>query len=135
MAEAVPTRLSRGVARRFGLVVGAAFFLLGGLAWWRGRPLMAQVLGGIGAALLVSGVIAPEALSPVYRVWMRAALALSSVTTPILLGLVYFGIITPIGALRRLLGQDSLASRAGADSFWVGRPDHQRQRPDMEHQF
>ena len=135
MAEAVSARLSRDVLHRFGLVVGAAFLLLGGLAWWRGRFLAALVLGGIGAVLMVSGLIAPGTLSPVYRVWMRAALALSRVTTPILLGLVYFAIITPIGALRRLLGKDSLASRDVGGSLWVARPRQERQRSDMGHQF
>lgn len=134
MAEPVSARLSRGEARRFGLVVGGVFVLLGALFWWRGKPVIGQALGGLGAALMGSGIIAPGVLPPVYRVWMRAALVLSRVTTPILLSLVYFGLITPIGAIRRLLGRDSLTPHTAGTGFWVAREPGKRES-DLEHQF
>ena len=62
MAEGIPARLSRGEARRFGLVVGAAFLVLGVVVWWRDRPLAAQVLGAIGGALILAGIMLPNAL-------------------------------------------------------------------------
>jgi saxitoxin biosynthesis operon SxtJ-like protein len=134
VAEAISARLSRGEARRFGLVVGAAFLVLGALVWWRGRPLTGQVFGGLGAVLILSGIMWPLALLPVHRLWMGLAVAISKVTTPVFLGCVYFGIITPIGLVRRLFGHDSVKARQTGDGFWVLR-DSARERSDMEHQF
>jgi hypothetical protein len=134
VAEGVSARLSRAEARRFGLVVGAAFLTLGLLVWWRERPLAGQVFGAIGAALILSGVMLPDALRPVYRAWMGLALAISKVTTPVFLSLVYFGVITPIGLVRRVLGHDALNRRRMGESLWVSRK-ASREQSAMEHQF
>lgn len=133
MAKGISTRLSRAEARRFGLVVGAAFLGLGLLVWWRERPLAGQVFGAIGAALILSGLMLPDALRPVYRAWMGLALVISKVTTPILLALMYFGIITPIGLVRRVFGYDTLERSRTGDSSWVTRK--AGQRSEMKHQF
>jgi hypothetical protein len=134
VAERIPTRLSRGEARRFGLVVGSAFVLFGTLLWWGDRPSAGLLLGGLGAALMVYGVMLPRALSPVHRAWMALALALSKITTPIFLGCVYFGIITPIGFVRRLFGHDAVRPKPTSGTLWVPRNSRPGQ-PDMKHQF
>ena len=134
MAEGVSARLSSAEARRFGLVVGAAFLVLGAAAWWRGRTLVGQVLMGIGGALILFGLMLPRALVPVHRAWMGLALVISKVTTPIFLGIIYFGTITPTGVIRRLFGRDSVRSRTRGASFWVQRTSG-REQPDMKHQF
>lgn len=134
MAEGISARLSPQEARRFGLVVGAAFLVLGALVWWRGRPVTSQVFWGLGAALILFGIILPRALVPMHRAWMGLALAISKVTTPIFLGAVYFVIITPIGLVRRVLGHDALKARQTGDGFWVPR-NSGPERSDMKHQF
>jgi saxitoxin biosynthesis operon SxtJ-like protein len=133
VAEGIPARLSPAEGRRFGLLVGAAFVVLGALCLWRGRLLPAQVFGGLGAMLLLFGLVLPSSLSPVHRVWMGMALAISKVTTPLLLGIMYFGVITPIGAVRRLLKRDSVRRRAVSGSLWVS-TDKSR-HTDMNRQF
>ena len=135
MAEAIPTRLSHGEARRFGLLVGATFLALGALQWWRGWPSSALVFGVVGAALLLLGAMLPGALVPVRRVWMGLATAMSKVTTPVFMGVVYFGVITPIGVVRRLFGGRPLKSRPKGGSRWVARDSVARQPEDMQHQF
>jgi hypothetical protein len=134
VAERISARLSRQEARRFGLVVGAAFLLLAALVWWRGRPLAGEVVGAIGFALILLGLLLPSVLSPVYRVWMRMAFMISKVTTPIFLAGVYFGVIAPIGIVRRLFGHDSLKRRPAGRSLWVVRPPGD-QPSSMKHQF
>ena len=121
MAKGISARLSREEARRFGLAVGAAFLALGLLVWWRGRPSAGQLFGAIGAALILAGMMLPDALRPVHRAWMGLALGISKVTSPIFLGLVYFGIITPVGLVRRAFGHDALKRRRTGDSSWVPR--------------
>jgi hypothetical protein len=135
MAEGVPARLTRSEARRFGLTVGAAFLVLAGVLWWRGRVPADAIAGGLGALLVVTGLLFPGALPPVHRVWMAGALAISKVTTPVFLAIVYFGVLTTIGLARRLFGRSPIYAKAGNDSFWVKRVTEGRTPTDMEHQF
>ncbi len=135
MEEGIPTGLSRGEARRFGLVVGSAFLVFGALSWWRHRMLGAQVFGAIGTTLMLLGALAPAALRPVHRVWMGVAAQLSKVTTPIVLAVVYFVVIAPIGLVRRLMGKNSLKRRPRDASYWVSRVAGSDARERMERQF
>jgi saxitoxin biosynthesis operon SxtJ-like protein len=135
MAEGIPARLSRSEARRFGLTVGAAFLGLSALLAWRGRPSPAMVCGVLGSVLILFGAVLPGALVPVRRVWMSMALAISKVTTPIFLGVVYFAVFTPIGVVRRLAGRNPMKPRPTGGSFWVARDSGGPQPDDMTHQF
>lgn len=135
MAEGISARLKIVEARHFGLAVGAAFLGLGALVWWRGRRVSPLVFGAIGAALILLGVLLPSALVPVRRIWMGAAERISKVTTPIFMGVVYFGMLTPIGVLRRKLGHSPLEQHSGNESLWVVREVGTRKPEDMEHQF
>jgi hypothetical protein len=138
VADDIPARLTGGDARRFGVVVGAAFVLLGALAAARGRGAAGALLAGVGAALVLTALLQPRALVPVERGWMATAVAMARVTTPVLLGVVYFGVITPIGVVRRLVGGNALAPaprpRGGA-AGWAARDARSQQRTDMERQF
>jgi hypothetical protein len=125
--------LSRREGRRFGLIVGVAFLVLGALSSWRGHTVVPVVLWAIGGLLVAGGLLLPGAMGPVYRAWMGLALALSKVTTPIVMGLIYFGLFSPMGLVRRLFGRDALVRRPGA-SFWISRPLGGR-RSDLRRQF
>ena len=57
---------------------------------------------------LIPALVAPRVLGPVYRVWMAAGEALGWVNTRILLGLVFYGLITPMGLIMRLFGNDAM---------------------------
>ena len=120
--------------RRFAWTVGVAFLALGGIGYWRGRMGVATALAVLGAALVAGGALVPGRLGPVYRGWMALALALSRVTTPVFMGLLYFGIFTPLGVALRLFGRRPLARRREASTFWVDRPPGTR-RGDMRRQF
>src|SRR5687768_2223629 len=92
------------VEREFGLVVGAVFVLFGG--WWlyRGKFLpVAQVMSALGALLILLALLWPRALVLPCRAWMLLAEALSFVSTRIILALVFFLVLTPIGLVKRFL--------------------------------
>jgi len=134
VATGAPARLSAAEGRRFALTVGGALLVLGAAAWWRGHPRLAVVIGGAGALLALAGLTAPAHLGPVYRGWMRAAERMSRVTTPVLLGLVYFLVLTPAGIIMRIVGRNPLAAPRAGSSAWVERPAGAR-RSDLERQF
>ena len=132
--EGVP-RLGRAEGRRFGLTLGIAFLVLAGLLLWRERLMVATSVAAIAAVLLTAAAVAPTRLGPIRRVWMRIAGGVSKVTTPILMGIVYFGVVTPIGLVMRTLGHRALAPPRGAPSFWMQRDRDRVAQDRMTHQF
>ena len=119
--------------RSFALTVGGAFVALGVLLHLRGRAAW-WVLVGLGVALALAGLVVPARLGPLYRVWMRIALGISRVTTPVFMGIVYFAVLTPLGVAMRLVGRRPLARDPGASSFWVARLKGER-KSDLKRQF
>ena len=83
--------LDRKGLHDFGLVTGGIFVALFGLFFpWvleLSFPTWPWVLGGI---LAIWGLAAPGTLRPIYQVWMKFGLLLSRITTPIVLGIVFF---------------------------------------------
>lgn len=104
--------LNRKELRNFALVTGSILALLFGLFFpWlleSAIPLwpwvIAAVLGGW-------GFIAPMSLQQVYRTWMKFGLLLSKVTTPLILAIVFYGLIMPMGVIMRLTGRDPMTRR------------------------
>lgn len=125
MAHPVPARLSTAYTaaqgRKFGLTVGIAFGVFSGIAWWRGHPRVFIVLATLGATLVVAALLLPKQLRAVDAAWMKLALLISKVTTPIFMGLIYFVVLTPVGALRRAFGKNALVHVTGRDGFWADR--------------
>jgi hypothetical protein len=119
MARRVSARLTPAQGRRFGLTLGIAFLALGALLSWRNRETAALVAGIIGAGLLLAGLTVPTRLGPIERSWMAFAHAISKVTTPIFMAIVYYVAIVPMGVLMRMLRRNPIDRDATADSFWV----------------
>ena len=122
MAKELPARLTSREGRRFGLPVGGVLVLFAAVSAWRGHYWPPRLLAGAGLLLLLGGLLVPSRLGPVYRAWMGLAHALSKITTPIFLGVVYFGVMTPIGWLMRLLGKNPLRHSGPGGSYWMSPP-------------
>lgn len=133
MAKGIPARLTTAELRKFGLLVGGVFVLLGGFLRWRGAETAALVLWILGGGLMLGGLLIPAHLGPVYRAWMGLAKAISRVTTPLVMGGVYYLVMTPMGLVARAVGHRPLVRR-GPDTFWVDRAPGDRQS-DMKRQF
>ena len=126
MAERIPARLTAKEGRKFALTVGTAFLVLAGITWWRDHLLVSRIFGGVGGVLWVAGLVIPSRLTGVYRAWMGLAHAISKVTTPIFMGLVYFVAIMPIGVIMRMLGRNPIRHRPVNGSFWMPRAEQPR---------
>ncbi|HYE57215.1 MAG TPA: SxtJ family membrane protein [Rhodothermales bacterium] len=132
--------VSRAALRRFGRTVGLVFLALGAFVLWRRgwtlTPLPGTLLS-VGAVLVGLGLAAPTLLRPVYRVWMLLAFALGFVMTRVLLTVVFFGVVTPIGLLRRALGHDPMRRKRdpAASTYWLPRPPVEDPRKAMERTF
>ena len=135
LATGIPARLSASEGRRFGFTVGAAFLLLAAISTWRGHTTAPWVLGSLGAALGLGGLLIPGHLGPVYRGWMQLAHLLSKVTTPLVLGVVYFGVITPAGFFMRLSGRNPLVHPQAGGGYWERRTPRPDPKEGMRRQF
>jgi hypothetical protein len=105
-----------------GLTFAAALAVIGAWMAWKSRAYFAIPLGASGLFLLAS-VAFPRMLHPLNVAWMRLAGVLNRVVSPIVMGVMYFGFLTPIAAAMRLRGRDALHRRfdAGLDSYWIER--------------
>lgn len=123
--------------RRFALTLFIAFAVLAWFAAWRERETALLVFGSLAGALAIAGLVAPASLRPIESAWMSFAHALSRITTPIFMGIVYFVLLTPVGLIRRAAGNNALVRAAKDDSFWIRRAPSERGklRSRMERQF
>ena len=135
MAERIRPRLTAAQGRRFGLTVGAAFAVFAGIAWWRGHPTTFTVLGSLGGLLIVAGLVVPTLLGPVERAWMALAHVISKVTSPIVMGVMYLLVLTPVGFLRRGFGGNPLVHALDKQSYWRTRPENARRSASLTRQF
>ncbi len=121
--------------RSFGLLVGGVFSVLG--LWpmlLHGESIRMWAVGG-GGLLIALGAIFPQALSPVHKGWMWVGHILGWINTRILLGIVFYGLITPIGIVFRLMGKDAMRQAFSAHSPTYRVVRQPRPRSHMKYQF
>ena len=118
-------------------VVVVATVLTAMAAWqqYRGRPQAALVLGSVVAVLIVAALI-PRAAMFFHKWWMTLAGFLGYVNSRILLGVIFYLMVAPIGFIVRLSGHDPLARRRGIEpSYWRRREKTRQSREDYERAF
>lgn len=133
--------VAAGSDRIFGLALTLAFSVIGLLHpllfghqpyrphWWA---------VGVAVALLLVAVIWPALLSPVHKVWFQAARLISRfVFTPVIMAVLFYGVVTPTGLIMRMLGKDSLHRRyqSGVRSYWIHREPAGPAPETMRNQF
>lgn len=77
----------------------------------------------LAAATAAVTVASPRSLAPANRAWMRFGAALHHVVSPVVMGLMYFGVFTPMGVVMRAFGWDAMrrAWDPAARSYWIRR--------------
>ena len=128
--------LDRKGLRDFALVTGGIVAVLFGLFFpWvlESRiPVWPWLIAGV---LVGWGLAAPMSLQPVYRLWMKLGLLLSRITTPIILGIVFYLLILPMGLVMRIFGRDPMARRLDGSVKTYRVTSHKSRREDMERPF
>ena len=108
--------------RSFGIVFTLVFLAVG--VWVVSGGQSKGWLFFVSAALfLVVAIARPSILGPLNRAWAKLGLLLGKVFNPLLLGVVFFLVVTPIAVVLRLLGKDSLhlKSKSDLESYWIDR--------------
>lgn len=109
--------------RKFGLLFAGVFASLSAYAAYRGAGEV-KTYGWLIAGALVGLVAfaAPAWLTPFNKAWMKLGELMGKVVSPVVLGLIFFVLITPIALVARLLGRDELRLRkANLTSYWIDR--------------
>jgi len=121
--------------RTFGFLVGGIFLLL--VAW----PAVARRedprLWALIAAFLLLGpaVVYPRALGPVHRIWMKIGRVLGWINTRIILGVLFYLIVTPVGMVLRWMGKDPMHRRFDPRAATYRLTREVRPASHMRHQF
>ena len=108
--------------RSFGIVMAVVFAIIGAwpllsegpLRWW------ALILAALFCGL---AFLHPTLLAPLNRLWFRFGLLLNKITSPLIMGLLFYGVMTPYAYVLRWLGKDLLRLHidSSAESYWIER--------------
>jgi hypothetical protein len=122
--------------RSFGLVFAVVFLLIA--AW----PLFHGALprwwaGGIAAVFAIVAVVKPALLEGLNRLWIKLGILLGKVISPIALGILFYGVLVPMGVVMRLAGKDPLRLKRDvtASSYWIPRKPPGPPPDSMTNQF
>lgn len=110
--------------RKFGRVMAGALAVVTLVVLWRSGWSQTPWVEGLGitaALFLAFSIVWPNALAPLEWAWMKLAMVLNYVMTRVLLTLVYFLAVTPIGLIFKLLRKDLLGKRFDpkASTYWI----------------
>ena len=119
--------------RSFGLVFFVVFLII---ALW---PLKSEGefrLWSLAISIIffILGVLNSKLLTPLNRLWFKFGIFLGAIVSPIIMGIVFFSVVTPIGLFMRLLGNDLLKMRKvqNTSTYWIKRG---KQQSTMKKQF
>jgi saxitoxin biosynthesis operon SxtJ-like protein len=121
--------------RSFGISVGIVLCVIAALLWWRGRIGRAEVLGAIGAVLLIAGLAYPPLLKYPSAAWWRFSRVLGHVNARVLLTVFFVAVLTPVGIVWRLTGKDPLGRRRARWAGWSPYPARYRDRNHFSRMF
>ncbi len=127
-----PSEKSFGVtfACVFGLLSALQFYRLGIAVW----PVVTSVAA---LGFLATAFTAPAVLRPLNLVWLKFGMLLHRIVNPVVMGLLFFGVFTPMGLIMRLFGADllRLRTKTGATSHWILRAEENVEKSSMTNQF
>ena len=108
--------------RQFGFTLGIFLTVLASLWIWRHKS-HADIILVLAVFFLSLGMVAPGALKPFQKVWMSLALVMGAIMSRLVLCILFYTVITPIGLFLRLSGKDPLNKkwREKKESFWSDR--------------
>lgn len=125
----------RAQLRNFGLIVGGIF---GAIGLWptivRGGSTRLWMVG-LAVVLVLPALVAPQALRLPHRAWMALGNALGWVNTRVVLGLIFFGLITPMGLVLRLTRRDPMRRTFDPNAITYRVPQKPRAGAHMMRQF
>ncbi|MCH9031353.1 MAG: hypothetical protein IIB00_03735 [candidate division Zixibacteria bacterium] len=112
---------SRADLRNFGIVACAILIAVSAYQLYSGATDTALIVATCGLLFLLTGLLAPEALRPIYYIWMTLGLILGWINLRIIMGLILLLIFTPVRLIQLIIGRDVLHRKldSNKDSYFV----------------
>lgn len=130
------TEVRMGSERSFAWVFGGVFLIIALF------PLLSSDSPRIWAlltslAFFLVGAVRPEIVRPLNRLWFRFGLLLNKIISPIVMGIIFFSTVTPIGLIRRLFNADPLNQKFDpeSDTYWINIDPEKERHSSMKQQF
>jgi hypothetical protein len=123
--------------RSFGFVFAVVFAILGFFPYLAGSGQVHIWAFFASVILLIISFTKPSLLAPFNRIWTRIGLLLQKVVSPVVLGVMFYLIITPFGLVMRMLGNDLLSLKLdkSALSYWIHRTPPGPSPKSMKNQY
>ena len=121
--------------RKFGFFFTLVFLAAAGYFFVNGSVAAAYIFATLAGVFLLATLVKADVLFPLNKLWMRFGLLLGMIISPIVLGLIFFVLFTPIAFLMRLCGRDELRLKCKEkNTHWINR-DPPMQTDSFKHQF
>ena len=121
-----------GSNRSFGIVFFVVFILIGFYPLLKDGNLNI-ILILIGLIFLILGILNSRILTPLNKIWFKFGIFLGQIISPIVMGIIFFLVVTPIAFIMRVLGKDVLELKKKTDnSYWIKKTDL---KSKMKNQF
>ncbi|QPJ65302.1 MAG: hypothetical protein G3M78_07830 [Candidatus Nitrohelix vancouverensis] len=122
--------------RSFGFVFTVIFLAIGLYPLLQGHDPRIWALS-VGLLFLIISIIQPTRLAPLNRAWTRLGLILGKVFNPVILGVLFFFVICPIGVMKRFLSSDFLSLKYSSEkqSYWIDRKPPGPEPESLRQQF
>ena len=122
--------------RQFGITMGIVLALLAGLLFWREKDYYLYLLI-LSLMFFFIGLTLSVLLKPVHKIWMTLAILMGWFVTRLIMIILFYLMVTPIGFLARLCGKDFLDTKfkKNVNSYWVPRKTIKFDKTNYENQF
>jgi len=123
--------------RSFGLVIAVVFALAGFLPLLRSPHQPRWWAAFIAIAFALVALLWPQRLAALNRLWLKFGLLLHAIVSPVILALIFYVAVVPVGLLKRVFGNDSLRLKADrtANTYWITRDPPNSALSSMKRQF
>jgi len=122
--------------KKFGITMGIILTIIGSYLLWKKNNYF-EYFFFVAAVFFILGLILPAALKYVYKAWMSLAVVMGFIMTRVIMVIIFYLIVTPIGLIASITGKEFLDMKIdqNAKSYWLARKGAQKVKADYERQF
>ena len=122
--------------KKFGITMGIILTIIGLFLLWKRNNNYDYILY-IAAAFCITGLILPTILKPIYKIWMTLSVVMGFIMTKVIMLIIFYLIVTPIGLVASLTGKKFLDMKIdkSAKSYWIAKEKTVKIKSDYERQF
>lgn len=122
--------------RDFGITFGVVLGVLAGALWWKGKDTY-TIFAILSFAFFFFGLVLPNLLKPLQKVWMAFAVIMGWFMTRLILSILFYIVFTFIGGISRIFGKKFLGTKIdlSRDSYWIYRESKPFKKSKYENQF